>query len=75
MNLSILLGMVGPWQIILIILVVVLLFGGKKIPEMFKGVGDGIREFKKAASDNAEEKDKKVVVDKTESPKEETKVE
>tara|TARA_B110000116_G_scaffold254427_1_gene251944 strand:+ start:277 stop:453 length:177 start_codon:yes stop_codon:yes gene_type:complete len=43
----ILLGMVGPWQIILIVLAVLLMFGGKKIPELMKGLGRGISEFKK----------------------------
>jgi len=80
MNLSILLGMVGPWQIILIILLVVLLFGAKKIPEMFRGIGEGVKEFKKATGDNTDDKDKKAVTDKTttdktETPKEEKKVE
>lgn len=46
MVINILLGMIGPWQIGLIVLVVLLLFGGKKIPEMMKGMGKGIREFK-----------------------------
>lgn len=48
MNLLILLGIVGPWQIVLIILVLVLFFGGKKIPELMKGLGEGVKEFKKA---------------------------
>ena len=48
MNLLMLLGMIGPWQVILIILVIVLLFGGKKIPELMKGLGQGMKEFKKA---------------------------
>jgi sec-independent protein translocase protein TatA len=43
----ILLGAVGPWQIVLVVLVVLLLFGGKKIPELMKGLGRGISEFKK----------------------------
>ena len=43
------LGVVGTPEIILIIAVVVLLFGGKKIPELMKGLGGGIKEFKKAA--------------------------
>ncbi|MDO9512453.1 MAG: twin-arginine translocase TatA/TatE family subunit [Bacteroidales bacterium] len=47
---TVLLGVVGPWQIVLIVLVVVLLFGGKKIPELMKGVGKGIREFKDGMS-------------------------
>ena len=47
MTSAILLGMVGPWQIILIVLAVLLMFGGKKIPELMKGLGRGISEFKK----------------------------
>jgi sec-independent protein translocase protein TatA len=39
-------GMIGAPQIILIALVVLLLFGGKKIPELMKGLGKGIKEFK-----------------------------
>ena len=44
---SVILLAVGPWQIVLIVLVVLLMFGGKKIPELMKGLGKGIREFKK----------------------------
>lgn len=40
------LGVVGPWQLILIVLVVLLLFGGKKIPELMRGLGKGVKEFK-----------------------------
>lgn len=40
--------MVGYWEILLIFLLVLLIFGGKKIPEVAKGLGKGIREFKKA---------------------------
>lgn len=47
-------GVIGPWQIILIIAVILLLFGGKKIPELMKGIGQGIREFKEGM--NAEKK-------------------
>lgn len=43
--------MVGPWQIALIVLVVLLLFGGKKIPELMKGLGSGIKEFKDATKE------------------------
>ena len=42
-------GRFGPTEIILIVLVIVLLFGGKKIPELMKGLGSGLNEFKKAA--------------------------
>jgi sec-independent protein translocase protein TatA len=51
MNLFVITGMIGPWQVVLIILVVVLLFGGRKIPELMKGLGQGIKEFKKATKD------------------------
>ena len=41
----------SPMHIILILAIVVLLFGGKKIPELMKGLGQGVREFKKASED------------------------
>ena len=53
-SLYITLGVVGTPEIILIIAVVVLLFGGKKIPELMKGLGSGIKEFKKAAKGEEE---------------------
>jgi sec-independent protein translocase protein TatA len=59
MNLFVLLGVIGPWQIILIVLVILLLFGGKKIPELMKGIGKGAREFKKGLSGEEEEENKK----------------
>ena len=39
----------SPMHLVLILLVVVLLFGGKKIPELMKGIGQGMKEFKKAS--------------------------
>jgi sec-independent protein translocase protein TatA len=39
----------SPMHLVLIILVIVLLFGGKKIPELMKGIGQGMKEFKKAS--------------------------
>ena len=45
------LGIVGPWQIILIVVIVLLLFGGKKIPELMRGLGSGLKEFKDASKD------------------------
>lgn len=53
MTLNILLGFIGPWQIALIVLVVLLLFGGKKIPELMRGMGRGIKEFKDATNDDS----------------------
>jgi sec-independent protein translocase protein TatA len=48
-------SMLGGWQVILIVLLVVILFGGKKIPELAKGLGLGIKEFKKAAREVTDE--------------------
>ena len=56
--LTIFLGEVGPMQIILVLAIILLLFGGKKIPELMKGLGSGVKEFKNAAKDD-EPKDKK----------------
>ncbi|PKP14110.1 MAG: twin-arginine translocase TatA/TatE family subunit [Bacteroidetes bacterium HGW-Bacteroidetes-3] len=56
--LYIFLGMVGPWQWIIIGLAILLLFGGKKLPELMKGLGGGVKEFKKAIKDDNDE-DKK----------------
>ena len=50
---------IGPWQIVLIVLVVLLLFGGKKIPELMKGLGSGIKEFKNASKEDDKSSDKK----------------
>jgi sec-independent protein translocase protein TatA len=52
MNGFILAGFLGPTEIIIILLVVVLLFGGRKIPELMKGLGQGMKEFKKATKDD-----------------------
>ena len=43
------LGVFGPWQVIAILAVALLLFGGKKIPELMKGLGKGVKEFKDAS--------------------------
>lgn len=48
MNSFIILGFMGGYEWILILLAVILLFGGKKIPELMKGLGKGMSEFKKA---------------------------
>jgi sec-independent protein translocase protein TatA len=54
----------GPWEIILVVLVVLLLFGGRKIPELMRGLGKGVKEFKEGIAeddkkDTEESKDKK----------------
>ncbi len=43
---------IGPWQIAIVVLVVLLLFGGKKIPELMRGLGSGIKEFKDASKED-----------------------
>ena len=49
--------MLGTWEIILIVLVILLIFGGKKIPELMRGIGKGIRSFKNGM--NGKEDDQK----------------
>jgi sec-independent protein translocase protein TatA len=58
-SLSIYLGIVGPWQIAIIVVLVLLMFGGKKIPELMKGLGGGLKEFKNAAKENKEDSEEK----------------
>lgn len=45
----------GVWQVVLIIVAVLLLFGGKKIPELMRGLGSGIKEFKNASKEDNDE--------------------
>jgi sec-independent protein translocase protein TatA len=62
--LTIFLGEVGPMQIILVLAIILLLFGGKKIPELMKGLGSGVKEFKNAAKDDqaADKKKKRITL-------------
>lgn len=63
-------GNLGTGEIILILLVVLLLFGAKKIPELAQGIGKGMREFKKAVRDVEDEiKDGSKAIDEKDSPK------
>ncbi|MBQ6175818.1 MAG: twin-arginine translocase TatA/TatE family subunit [Bacteroidales bacterium] len=43
--------MLGTWEIVAIVLVVLLLFGGKKIPELMKGLGKGVKSFKQGMNE------------------------
>lgn len=54
------LGVFGPWQVIAILAVALLLFGGKKIPELMKGLGKGVKEFKDASKDASKEEGEKI---------------
>lgn len=58
----------GPFEIILVVIVLLLLFGGRKIPELMRGLGQGMKEFKKATKDD-EDKDGKDKSDTIEADK------
>lgn len=53
MNTSLIFLVIGAPQIILIVVAILLLFGGKKIPELMRGLGSGIKEFKDASKEDA----------------------
>lgn len=57
--LTILLGMLGTQEIVLIVIALLLLFGGRKIPELARGLGKGIREFKDASKGIEKPEDEK----------------
>lgn len=57
MNLFVMLGSLGVTEIILIVLALLLLFGGRKIPELMRGLGQGLHEFKKASQGGDAPKD------------------
>jgi len=56
----VLLGVVSPWQIAIIALAILLLFGGRKIPELMRGLGSGIKEFKNATKEDEDKSDAKI---------------
>lgn len=45
----------GPWELLIVFFVILLLFGAKRLPEIAQGMGKGIREFKKAMKDTTDE--------------------
>ena len=60
----------GPWEIVLVVLVITILFGGKKIPELARGLGKALKEFRKTTKDlkdevNSAAEDVKSAVDET----------
>ena len=61
--------MLGTWEIILIALVVLLIFGGKKIPELMHGLGKGVRSFKDGINGVGDEEKEKADKEKTEEKK------
>ncbi|MCK4967318.1 twin-arginine translocase TatA/TatE family subunit [bacterium] len=48
-------GSIGPTELIIIFIIILLIFGGKKLPELARGLGKGIKEFKKATKDVQDE--------------------
>lgn len=62
--------MIGTWEIVAIVLLVVLLFGGKKIPELMKGLGKGVKSFKEGMNEVEKEMNDAV---KEDTPKKEEK--
>ena len=54
MNLLIITTVFAPWHIILLVIAMLLMFGGKKIPELMGGIGKGMKEFKKAIKEDEE---------------------
>ena len=59
----------GPWELLVVFLVILLLFGAKRLPEIAQGMGKGIREFKRAMQDTTNEIKGSVEDNKTTSAK------
>jgi len=60
MNLALFFLFGGGYEWIVVAVIVLLLFGGRKIPELMKGIGGGIKEFKKASKEEEPKKDDKI---------------
>ena len=63
-----LLGPVGPTELLLIVLIIVIIFGARKLPELGKSLGEGIKNFRKSIT--TKDKDEETPPDKTEPPSE-----
>ena len=50
---------IGIWQVVLIVALILLIFGGKKIPELMRGLGQGMNEFKKASGEDKKDDNNK----------------
>jgi len=61
-------GEFQPWHIVVIVIVAVLLFGPKKIPEIAKALGEGIRDFKKAFSEGLSTNEKPAIPEENHTP-------
>lgn len=67
MNLFVIAGFIGPQEVIIIAIVVLLMFGGRKIPELMKGLGKGMKEFKNATKEEEPEEKTKADSEKIDS--------
>ncbi|OGU40127.1 MAG: hypothetical protein A2X61_07005 [Ignavibacteria bacterium GWB2_35_12] len=56
-------GLPGGWEWILILIIIILLFGAKKIPELMRGLGSGVKEFKKASNVEEDKENNKLKED------------
>jgi sec-independent protein translocase protein TatA len=56
------LAFIGPWEIALVLAIVLILFGGKKLPELARSIGDSIRQYKKAVEGTESEKSGKEAI-------------
>jgi len=64
-------GPIGPTELLLILLIVVIIFGARRLPELGKSLGEGIKNFRRAVSGRSEEEEKKLDKNKSDSsPKE-----
>lgn len=70
---TILLGILGGQEVLLIVIAILILFGGRKIPELMKGLGKGIKEFKNATNDSEVAEDFKEIKEEIKSVKEDIK--
>ena len=68
-------GVIGPAQIILIVVLVIVLFGGKKIPELMRGMGRGMKEFKDAVNKDYSAEDTNSNSNNTPAPANQSKIE
>lgn len=63
-NMLLILGFIGTQEVIIIAIIILLLFGGKKIPELMRGIGKGVRSFKEGMDDVKSEMEKPIDQDK-----------
>jgi len=61
-------GPIGPTELLLIVLIVVIIFGARRLPELGKSLGEGIKNFKKSVSPKERNKDEETPSDKKEPP-------